>query len=359
MHELAARRWLPGACEHGGRAGLGVQPGQALAGHHGHDGTLGALAGRPLGAGGVHVPCAEVGDPDPVGPPGLDTGLDGGARVVDMDMDVPQPVAADHDERVAERVEPLTQPLHGRVLGLQQVDHLEGGAVHVGRCGTVGTLPARGADGRSELFGGFHARVRAPLVRVQALRVPGRPCGHTRRRTVRLTGHHARVRSPRAPSAPSRQGSGPPGLGHHRAPRPRAHPQRTRRHRRGRLPRPLPRERLHQRPEHRHQPPSAGVDHPGALQDGQLARRRGQRRARSLIGRPGHRPAVALGTAGRVGSGRGDREDRALDGVGHGLPGGVGRVPQGQPQAPAVGVRALAAGLRGAALGQHLGHAAQ
>ena len=35
--------------------GLRVQPGQALAGDDGHDGPLGALPGRPLGAGGVYV----------------------------------------------------------------------------------------------------------------------------------------------------------------------------------------------------------------------------------------------------------------------------------------------------------------
>ena len=44
----------------------------------------------------------EVGDPDPVRAAGGDPGLDGGADVVDVDVDVPQPVAADHHERVAE-----------------------------------------------------------------------------------------------------------------------------------------------------------------------------------------------------------------------------------------------------------------
>ena len=42
LDEFAAGGRLPGAGEHGGRAGLGVQPGQPLAGHHGHDGPLAA-----------------------------------------------------------------------------------------------------------------------------------------------------------------------------------------------------------------------------------------------------------------------------------------------------------------------------
>ena len=62
-----------------------------------------------------HVAGGEVGDPDPVRPPGLDARLHGGPGVVDVHVDVPQPVAADHDERVPEGVEPLPQPGHGRV----------------------------------------------------------------------------------------------------------------------------------------------------------------------------------------------------------------------------------------------------
>src|SRR5690606_22217447 len=99
LHELPARGRLPGAGEHRGRARLGVQPGQALARDDGHDGPPGTLGeGGASGAGGVDVGGTEVGDPDPVGPPGLDPGLDGGPGVVDVDVDVPQPVAADHDE---------------------------------------------------------------------------------------------------------------------------------------------------------------------------------------------------------------------------------------------------------------------
>ncbi len=67
-------------------------------------------------------------------------------------------------------------------------------------------------------------------------------------------------------------------------------------------------------------------------------------------------PQSPSASAGGVGRGGGDREDRALDRVGHGLPGGVGRVPQGQAQAGTVDVSVLAVRVGG---GQHLGHAAQ
>ncbi len=43
LDELAARGWLTRACEYGGGAGLRVQPGQALARHHGDDGALDPL----------------------------------------------------------------------------------------------------------------------------------------------------------------------------------------------------------------------------------------------------------------------------------------------------------------------------
>ena len=82
------------------------------------------------------------------GRPGLDARLDGGARVVHVHMDVPQPVAADHDERVAEGVEPGRSRADGRVLGLQQVDHLEGGTVLRRRPRRVGRRPPAAAAGR-------------------------------------------------------------------------------------------------------------------------------------------------------------------------------------------------------------------
>ncbi len=66
----------------------------------------------------------EVGDPDPVGAAGLDPGLDRGAHVVDVHVDVPQAAAADHDERVAERGQRLLQVGDPGVLGVEEVHHL-------------------------------------------------------------------------------------------------------------------------------------------------------------------------------------------------------------------------------------------
>ena len=56
----------------------------------------------------------EVGDPHPVRPAGLDPGLDGGADVVDVDVDVPEPLAADDDEGVAEPGEGAAQRARSR-----------------------------------------------------------------------------------------------------------------------------------------------------------------------------------------------------------------------------------------------------
>ena len=79
---------------------------EPVAGHHRHDAAAlgGQLAGRRR-RGGV----AEVGDPDAVRPARLDAGLDGGADVVDVDVDVPGRLAADDDQRVAERGERRAQ----------------------------------------------------------------------------------------------------------------------------------------------------------------------------------------------------------------------------------------------------------
>ena len=67
-----------------------------------------AAPGRPVDL------LGEVGDPDPVRAAGDDPGLDRGTDVVDVDVDVPQALAADHDERVAERGQRL---LAGRGCG--------------------------------------------------------------------------------------------------------------------------------------------------------------------------------------------------------------------------------------------------
>ncbi|GAA3217452.1 hypothetical protein GCM10020256_20540 [Streptomyces thermocoprophilus] len=249
LHQLPSGGRLPGASEDGGGARLAVQRGQALAGHHGHDGPLDALAD---GACGVGVPGAEVRDADPVRPSRLDAGLDGGARVVDVDVHVPQTVAAHDHQGVPQGVQALPQPCHGGVLGLQQVDHFERGSA----------LFAVRAGRRV-----FHARVR--------------------------------VRGGRS----------------------------------GRL----PRERLHQRRQHRHEPPPARVHDPGAFQRGQLPGRGGEGGAGAFVGGAGHGPAVAVGPVGGLGGGGGDGQDGPLDGMGDGLPGGVGGAAQGEAQGPPVG----------------------
>lgn len=106
----------------------------------------------------------------------------------------------------------------------------------------------------------------------------------------------------------------------------------------------LPRERLRQGRQHRQQPPPTRVDHTGTLQHGQLAGGRHEGRPCSLVGRARDRAAVALRAGGRLGGGRGDREDRALHGVRDGLACGVCGLSQGQPEGLSVGVSALTIG---------------
>ena len=66
----------------------------------------------------------EVGDPDLGGTPGLDAGFDGGADVVGVHVGVPDPVAADHDDRVADRVPRLLEGGDGVVGGVEEVHDL-------------------------------------------------------------------------------------------------------------------------------------------------------------------------------------------------------------------------------------------
>ncbi len=334
LHQLPAGERLPGAREDSGRAGLGVQPRQALPGHDGDDGPLGALARGALAAG-VHVAEPEVRDPDPVGAPGLDARLHRGTRVVDVHMDVPQPVAADHDEGVPEGVEPLPQPGHGLVAGFQEIDHLVGGPAG------PGTLRAQ-----LPLAPGVHARVDAGSRSGSGSGAgnsfgTGTGCG-SGNSSADCSGDELRRHCGGLPH--------PLGFPHPLGlPYPRGFTCRLG------LPHRLPRERLHQCPQHRHEPPAARVDHPGPLQHCQLARSRRQGRPGALVGGPRDRPAVPLGPLGGVGRGRGDRQHRALDRVGHGLTGGVGCVPQGQSQPGAVDAGRLARLARG----EHLGHAPQ
>ena len=70
-----------------------------------------------------------MGDTHPARDAGPDAGLQGRANVVDVDMDVPQPVAADHDERVPERRQCGAQSGDPLVVRVEQVHHLEAAAV--------------------------------------------------------------------------------------------------------------------------------------------------------------------------------------------------------------------------------------
>ena len=147
-----------------GRASTVVAPASAHSPARPSPGTTATTArcarsrgGRPAPRG-VDVPEPEVGDADPVRASRLDARLDGGAGVVDVHVDVPQPVAADHHEGVAESVEPARAAGRRRRPRLQQVDHLEGGprfrgvlrgaAAAAGLAGPVPGRPARPARPR-------------------------------------------------------------------------------------------------------------------------------------------------------------------------------------------------------------------
>ena len=91
----------PGPAGDDDRPGVGEQRGEPGPGRAG-DAARPRRAARP-GAGGRGELLGEVGDPDPVRPAGLDARLDRRAGVVDVDVHVPQPAAADDHERVPER----------------------------------------------------------------------------------------------------------------------------------------------------------------------------------------------------------------------------------------------------------------
>ncbi len=123
---IAARSWpvlgrWPGTSVEDLGACLGEQLGQAGTGGHHHQ-----LAAAPLGPllPGARDLLGEVGDLDPAWCAGADAGLDGGADVVDVDVHVPQPLATDDDQRVAQRSELLAQVRDGLVVGLEEVHHL-------------------------------------------------------------------------------------------------------------------------------------------------------------------------------------------------------------------------------------------
>ena len=66
----------------------------------------------------------QVGDPDGPGAAGVQAGLDGRADLVGVDVAVPQPVAADHHDGVAEAGPHLLEGGDGLVGCLQEVHHL-------------------------------------------------------------------------------------------------------------------------------------------------------------------------------------------------------------------------------------------
>ena len=80
---------------------LAEQRGQAGPGGDRHD-PAARRARSARSRGGLDL-LGEVGDPDPVRAAGGDAGLDRSTDVVDVDVDVPQPLAADDDQGVAER----------------------------------------------------------------------------------------------------------------------------------------------------------------------------------------------------------------------------------------------------------------
>jgi hypothetical protein len=100
-------------------------------GHHRRPGRRSAVVvpDRP-GGGGVTDPpllfdlLVQVGDPDVPGPAGVEGRFDGGADVVGMDVAVPQTLAADHHDRIADPGPDLLEGGHGGVGRVEEVHHL-------------------------------------------------------------------------------------------------------------------------------------------------------------------------------------------------------------------------------------------
>ena len=111
----------------------------------------------------------EVGHPDAVGPAGLDAGLDRGADVVDVDVDVPEAFAADDDEAVAEPGQRLLEHRDRGVLGVEEIHHLVGRAVgrEVGAVARVSGERHRDAVARRDRCGRWAAAGRDGLGRVE------------------------------------------------------------------------------------------------------------------------------------------------------------------------------------------------
>ena len=96
----------------------------------GHRFTLGLVAADLLAHPGLFLGLLEqVGDADPVGSPDGDAGLDSCADVVRVDMAVPDAVAADDDDRIAEFSPGVLEARHGVVRCVEEEHDLVAAAV--------------------------------------------------------------------------------------------------------------------------------------------------------------------------------------------------------------------------------------
>ena len=131
------------------------------------------------------------------GPAGTEPGLDRGADVVDVHVDVPQPVAADHDQRVAER--PRARPAAaGRgVVGASSRYMTSKPGRPVSLVG-VAACRHRAAAAGAARGGSRHRRARRSAARARRAARPGR----ARRRRRRRRGAAARQLLRRAGAAP-------------------------------------------------------------------------------------------------------------------------------------------------------------
>ena len=200
-----------------------ARPGAAARGHDRRPAVAG-LASRAAAL------LGEVGDPDPVRAAGLDTGLDGRADVVDVDVHVPQAVAAHDHERVAEPASTRSQHraaalvrASSRYITSYACRRPTGVAGHAVR-GTAGGQ-RRGARPTRARAGGRGARRSPPRTRRRAGRT-----GRGRRRPPRRRGRApAAARGCAARASAPRRGGGCPtstgGVGVGRAPAPRRRPR--------------------------------------------------------------------------------------------------------------------------------------
>ena len=121
VEDHAGRRAVARPADDDRRAGFSeqlLQPGPR------GDGDDLAAAARGTPRPGLGDLLGEVGDLDAVRTARRDARLDRGADVVHVDVDVPQAVAADDDERVAEPAEVLLERRDLGVVGVEEVHHL-------------------------------------------------------------------------------------------------------------------------------------------------------------------------------------------------------------------------------------------